>query len=332
MSETGYRDSATDGTDQAASGPTKKAVSILKITDPADSEKTLPQLSLDLVTLGPRRFYGKRIVLDVDGCVLAYHFAAHPIRSRSRLAGPYQVIASYSPRTTGTMDGRALTPDLLVTGREGAEQELVAGGGFRSVLFLVPPADLERYVHVDGAGPHFLSSNVVLVQRLYEWSRSVLRAAGQNPRLFDENKSLRDDVRRELRDRLGDALASSRSFVTRDEETTSVNHSRLVKKVQDWALDHVDQRVYLRDLCQAGRVSERTLRYAFNHVLGMSPVAYLSRVRLHRVHRTLKNAAPGSTTVTAEAMHWGFWHGGEFSKAYKECFEESPSDTLSREP
>ena len=41
------------------------------------------------------------------------------------------------------------------------------------MLFLVPPADLERYVQVDGAGPHFLSSNVVLVQRLYEWSRSV---------------------------------------------------------------------------------------------------------------------------------------------------------------
>ena len=115
----------------------------------------------------------KRIVLDVDGCVLLYHFAAHPIRSRSRLAGPYQVIATYSPRTTGTMDGCALTPDLLITGREGAEQELVAGEGFRSVLFLVPPADLERYVQVDGAGPHFLSSNVVLVQRLYEWSRSV---------------------------------------------------------------------------------------------------------------------------------------------------------------
>ena len=124
-------------------------------------------------------------------------------------------------------------------------------------------------------------------------------------------------------------LASSRNFVTRDEETTSVNHSRLVRKVQDWALGHIDEHVYLKDLCQVGRVSERTLRYAFNHVLSMSPVAYLSRLRLHRVHKDLKNAAPGSTTVTAEALRWGFWHAGEFSKAYKELFDESPSDTLS---
>ena len=332
MSDTGYQDSATAGGGRSTSGPARHAVSVLEVTDPADTERTLPQLALDLVKLGPTRFYAKRIVLDVDGCVLVYHFAAHPIRSRSQLAGPYQVIATYSPRTTGTMDGRALTPDLLVTAREGAEPELVAGGGYRSVLFFVPPAELERHVQVDGAGPHFLAGDVVSVQRLYEWGRSVLRAAGQNPGLFNENRTIRDDVRRELRDRLGDAVASSRSFVTRDKETTSVNHSRLVKKVQDWALEHLDRHVYLRDLCQAGRVSERTLRYAFHHVLGMSPVAYLSRLRLHRVHKTLKNAVPGSTTVTAEALNWGFWHGGEFAKLYKECFGELPSDTLSREP
>lgn len=39
-----------------------------------------------------------------------------------------------------------------------------------------------------------------------------------------------------------------------------------------------------------------------------------------------------STTVTAEALHWGFWHVGDFSKAYKECFGELPSDTLARAP
>ena len=80
------------------------------------------------------------------------------------------------------------------------------------------------------------------------------------------------------------------------------------------------------------RISERTLRYAFRHVLGMSPVAYLSRLRLHRVHKSLKEANRQATTVTTEALQWGFWHVGDFSKAYKECFGELPSDTLAREP
>ena len=79
-------------------------------------------------------------------------------------------------------------------------------------------------------------------------------------------------------------------------------------------------------------VSERTLRYAFRNVLGMSPVAYLTRLRLHRVHKSLKEATRSSTTVTTEALRWGFWHVGDFSKAYKECFGELPSDTLAHEP
>jgi hypothetical protein len=36
--------------------------------------------------------------------------------------------------------------------------------------------------------------------------------------------------------------------------------------------------------------------------------------------------------VTAEALRWGFWHFGDFSRAYKDCFGELPSDTLRRKP
>jgi AraC-like DNA-binding protein len=30
------------------------------------------------------------------------------------------------------------------------------------------------------------------------------------------------------------------------------------------------------------------------------------------------------------ALRWGFWHLGGFSRAYKECFAERPSETLRR--
>jgi transcriptional regulator GlxA family with amidase domain len=62
----------------------------------------------------------------------------------------------------------------------------------------------------------------------------------------------------------------------------------------------------------------------------LSPVTYLARLRLHRVRQALLAARHGSTTVTAEAINWGFWHFGEFSRAYKECFGELPSETLRR--
>jgi transcriptional regulator GlxA family with amidase domain len=66
--------------------------------------------------------------------------------------------------------------------------------------------------------------------------------------------------------------------------------------------------------------------------MGLSPMAYLIRLRLHRVRAALLAAEPGSTQVSVEALKWGFWHFGEFSRAYKRCFGELPSDTLRRKP
>jgi transcriptional regulator GlxA family with amidase domain len=34
--------------------------------------------------------------------------------------------------------------------------------------------------------------------------------------------------------------------------------------------------------------------------------------------------------VSSIALDWGFWHFGEFSRAYRACFGELPSETLRR--
>ena len=60
----------------------------------------------------------------------------------------------------------------------------------------------------------------------------------------------------------------------------------------------------------------------------MSPLTYLNRLRLHRARDELRKAEGGSTTVTDVAMNWGFWHFGDFSRVYKNCFGETPSSTL----
>jgi transcriptional regulator GlxA family with amidase domain len=104
------------------------------------------------------------------------------------------------------------------------------------------------------------------------------------------------------------------------EDLTRQAHSRVVQVAEDCALSHAGERLYLTDLCEAAGVSERTLQYAFKEVMGMTPVAYLTRVRLHRVRHALRTASQASTTVTIEALRWGFWHFGDFSRAYRDCF------------
>jgi AraC-like DNA-binding protein len=102
----------------------------------------------------------------------------------------------------------------------------------------------------------------------------------------------------------------------------------MVKTTEDYALSQTGEHLYVSDLRRAAGVSERTLEHAFKEIMGLPPVAYLIRLRLHRVRRVLLAATQGSTTVSAAALDWGFWHFGGFSRAYKDCFGELPSDTL----
>jgi transcriptional regulator GlxA family with amidase domain len=103
-----------------------------------------------------------------------------------------------------------------------------------------------------------------------------------------------------------------------------------VKLAENYALAHPGNRFYMKDLCVATGVRERTLEYVFQQVMGMSPVAYLTRLRLHRVRQALRMAPHGSTTVSTQALNWGFSHFGDFARAYKDCFGELPSETLRR--
>jgi transcriptional regulator GlxA family with amidase domain len=115
-------------------------------------------------------------------------------------------------------------------------------------------------------------------------------------------------------------------------DRTRQAHSRIVKIAEDHALKNLGNRLFVTDLCRAAAVSERTLETAFKEIMGVTPMSYMVRLRLHRVRTSLLAGTQGSTTVSTEALKWGFWHFGEFSRAYKDCFGELPSDTLRRMP
>lgn len=82
------------------------------------------------------------------------------------------------------------------------------------------------------------------------------------------------------------------------------------------------------DICRELGVSERTLQYAFLDYAGLSPTAYLRRIRLNRVRKALRLADTQTATVTETAMRFGFLHLGRFARDYRMFFGESPSETL----
>jgi AraC-like DNA-binding protein len=85
----------------------------------------------------------------------------------------------------------------------------------------------------------------------------------------------------------------------------------------------------LPQIAKVAGVSPRSLQASFLRHHGCTPITYLRRIRLERVHQELQAAEPGAgETVTAIARRWGFAHPGRFAAAYAERYGTHPSTTL----
>ncbi|MFJ6054695.1 helix-turn-helix transcriptional regulator [Streptomyces sp. NPDC092307] len=92
---------------------------------------------------------------------------------------------------------------------------------------------------------------------------------------------------------------------------------------------HAARPITLADIADAAGVTPRALQYAFHRTHGISPLAHLRRVRLEHARAELVAADPADgVTVTAVAARWGWAKPGNFSVAYRQAFDVSPSRTL----
>lgn len=81
----------------------------------------------------------------------------------------------------------------------------------------------------------------------------------------------------------------------------------------------------LAELAQIVGISDRTLRYGFKALFGVSVFTYLTRKRLERAEELLRN---GRGTVAEVANLLGYSHLGHFAAAFKRQFGITPSECL----
>jgi AraC-like DNA-binding protein len=82
------------------------------------------------------------------------------------------------------------------------------------------------------------------------------------------------------------------------------------------------------DLAAISGVGVRVLQESFRQHVGMSPMAYLRRLRLDGVRAELIRADRWQVNVSEVAYRWGFTHLGRFAGAYRARYGEAPSRTL----
>jgi AraC family ethanolamine operon transcriptional activator len=104
--------------------------------------------------------------------------------------------------------------------------------------------------------------------------------------------------------------------------------AKLVRDVEDYVYGlETDRPVHISELCCHLAVSRRTLHRAFQHTLGMGPLAYLRLTRLSAAHNALLKTAPANVSVTQAALDYGFTDLGRFATSYRKMFGEVPSQT-----
>ncbi|HEY0680996.1 MAG TPA: helix-turn-helix domain-containing protein [Steroidobacter sp.] len=86
--------------------------------------------------------------------------------------------------------------------------------------------------------------------------------------------------------------------------------------------------LFIRDLCRAAEVSERTLRNIYRDYFGVGPIRLLKAIQLQNIRMALLRADPHEDKVTHIAAEHGVWDFSLFARNYKAMFGETPSLAL----
>lgn len=102
------------------------------------------------------------------------------------------------------------------------------------------------------------------------------------------------------------------------------------RKALQYMRDNLQRDIYMEEVAAAAQISDRSLRMAFDDLLGVSPTRYLTLLRLHEASRQLSARGGERLSVKSVAMNCGIWNLSRFAANYRRAFDEHPSDTLMR--
>jgi AraC family transcriptional regulator, ethanolamine operon transcriptional activator len=316
------------------------AVTIVDIDDLTVASAGMDLLEQDAVGLTSTPLNARRIIVRLKSIAVVYHSANLRIRTRTKVHEGMLAYVTFGPRSSGMVEGLKVRPGTMLVAEPMTEAGFVVDAGWESITLLVPPDVIRKQLALRQRkgefhwprGVEVLQTHPARARELFSLGKRLTTLASRNPAHFNEGRVERDAAQLELLDVLLFAMRSADSLEPAGPERTRRAYSKIVRVAEDHVLSHAEEHVRVADLCRAADVSERTLECAFRQVMDVSPMAFLKRLRLHRVRAALLAAEQASTRVSHEALKWGFWHFGDFSRAYRRCFGELPSHTLRRSP
>lgn len=306
------------------------------ITDIADWDSSYFGSSIGLVQLTPGRFHCVQQVVDIGPLQVLRLAVNQSVAARGQGATSRYAAVMFDESHDGDFSHVRIQRDRLVLLPPHLEfNACVKEQGFRCTACFVAAEYVEDYYLTLTGSPLTLPvenstgliANDATSERVKTCVDSLFNAAVNNMEII-EQAQYRAAILDEIVTLILRPLQSLAVSADDQPQPRIAKAHRLVNRLEDFIMHNPGNPVRLIDLCQHAEVSERALQYAFRHVLGVSPIQYLTRCRLHQVHTALSQQTSHQTTVSAEACRWGFWHLSEFAQAYRIQFGELPSETL----
>jgi AraC-like DNA-binding protein len=102
---------------------------------------------------------------------------------------------------------------------------------------------------------------------------------------------------------------------------------RYIERIRQYVLDNITMDITVDELAHLCQISRKSLYNLFERETGLTPSAYIRRLKLESIHSELKNNER-IKNVTQVALKYGFTNLGRFSAQYREQIGELPSQTL----
>lgn len=99
-----------------------------------------------------------------------------------------------------------------------------------------------------------------------------------------------------------------------------------LRRAQAYMLEHLGERLPIAMIASHCGQTVRHLQALFQNECGQSPLQWLRVQRLQAVRQALSQDG-GASNISDHALRFGFTHLGEFSRAYRQAFGETPRET-----
>ncbi|GLQ89868.1 helix-turn-helix transcriptional regulator [Dyella flagellata] len=268
-------------------------------------------------------------------CSFVTDFALH-----GRLVLPnshYLACYLHEPAPESWCAGMSLTEDAMLLALPDSSCGLMLGAGSRVSMMLAPLHGAAKRMidaHADAFG---LSGRKYALFRPQSHAGTPLRtlysmlyqglAEGNSQQLL---RLMESDAMDFLADERGvRALSGQGGSFLPYSASYRASYPAFRKAVQ-FMRDHLQRDIYMEEVAAAAQISDRSLRMAFDDLLGVSPTRYLTLLRLHQASRQLSMRGTERLSVKTVAMNCGIWNLSRFAANYRRAFDEHPSDTLMR--